>query len=118
MTSESEAAITIRLMQDALADWKKDVDRRFDDVITRLDRVVTEFQTYAQEQGPRTTALEHRVGEAEKDIADLYAKRETDRVEAREDRRSSTSVRIAIATALLGALVSIVLGVLNLTTGA
>ncbi|EHR62624.1 hypothetical protein SaccyDRAFT_3797 [Saccharomonospora cyanea NA-134] len=116
--SGTETAITLRFLQEAFADWKSGVDRRFDDVIARLDRVVAEFQTYAQEQGPRTTALEHRVAETEKDIAELQRLRERDRLEAREDRRTSTGTKVAIATALLGALVAVVFGVLNLTMGA
>lgn len=116
--SGTETALTLRFLQEAFADWKTGVDRRFDDVVVRLDRAVHEFQTYTQQQAPRTTALEHRVAEVEKDIAELQRLRERDRAEAREDRRTSTGTKVAIGTALLAATVAVLFGVLNLTMGA
>lgn len=116
--SGSETALTLRFLQEAFAEWKAGVDRRFDDVVLRLDRAVSEFQAYTQQQAPRTTALEHRVAEVEKDVSELQRLRERDRIEAREDRRTSTSTKVTIGTALLGAFVALVFGVLNLVTGA
>lgn len=95
MVDEAGNAITLKFMQEAFADWKKDVDRRFDDVLTELRQV----RAGQNEQTPITVELRHRVGENEKDLAELKRLRE-------EDLKTSTSTKLGIGTAVAVAVAS------------
>lgn len=107
---DSPTEVALRYVGQAVDTLRATVHDELAAVRTDLTALGAELRTHAAEQGPRIAVLEHRLTEAEKDIATVQQERDHERVtreqERAADRRLRVQLLVAVAVCVLGAVLA------------
>jgi len=108
MTTESPADVALRYVRDELTTLRATMHDELAAVRADISDLAATLRGHMAEQGPRIAVLEHRIGETEKDIAEVRHACEADIAEIKQAREADRSKRWTLWMAVVASVLSFI----------
>jgi hypothetical protein len=103
---ETPTGVALQYVREELSTLRGTVHDELGAMRKDVSTLAGELRAYSSEQGPRIAVLEHRLGEAEKDLITQKAEHDKEIVKLLEGRRGDRTLKWTVATAIIVAVLA------------